>query len=245
MKIIADYHTHTIYSNGKNGKRKHAIGTIEENVQEAIKKGLKTIGISDHSYRHLLYGLNRDSIFEMREEIDRLNEKYKEIEILLGIECNILDNKGTIDMDDKIREQLDYVLAGYHFASEPTSFRCLLNHGDNYLLKTKRSKRYNTDAIVNAMKNNDIFMITHPGDKGDVYIEEIAEEAKKRNIILEINSSHAHLNAEQLKQIAKYENRLMIGSDAHKPFMVGNFSLGLETVKNSGIDIKRVENIME
>ena len=227
MKIIADYHTHTIYSNGKNGKRKHAIGTIEENVQEAIKKGLKTIGISDHSYRHLL------------------NEKYKEIEILLGIECNILDNKGTIDMDDKIREQLDYVLAGYHFASEPTSLRCLLNHGDNFLLKTKRSRRYNTDAIVNAMKNNDIFMITHPGDKGDVYIEEIAEEAKKRNIILEINSSHAHLNAEQLKQIAKYENRLMIGSDAHKPFMVGNFSLGLETVKNSGIDIKRVENIME
>ena len=105
MKILADYHTHTIYSNGKNGKRKHAFGTIEENVQEAIKKGLKTIGISDHSYRHLLYGLNRDSIFEMREEIDRLNEKYKEIEILLGVECNILDNKGTIDMDDKIIEQ--------------------------------------------------------------------------------------------------------------------------------------------
>lgn len=58
MKIIADYHTHTIFSNGKNGKRKHAIGTIEENVQEAIKKGLKTIGISDHGYRHLLYGLD-------------------------------------------------------------------------------------------------------------------------------------------------------------------------------------------
>lgn len=91
MKIIADYHTHTIFSNGKNGKRKHAIGTIEENVQEAIKKGLKTIGISDHGYRHLLYGLDRDSIFRMREEVDRLNEKYKEIEILLGIECNILD----------------------------------------------------------------------------------------------------------------------------------------------------------
>ena len=88
-------------------------------------------------------------------------------------------------------------------------------------------------------------MITHPGDKGDVYIEEIAEEAKKRNIILEINSSHAHLNVEQLKQIEKYNNRLMIGSDAHKPFMVGNFSLGLETVKKSGIDIKRVENIIE
>ncbi|WP_300277786.1 PHP domain-containing protein [Peptacetobacter sp.] len=245
MKIIADYHTHTIYSNGKSGKRKHAIGTIEENVQEAIKKGLKKIGISDHGYRHLLYGLNKESVFKMREEIDILNEKYKEIDILLGMECNILDNKGTIDMDDRIREQLDYVLAGYHFASEPTSLRCLLNHADNYLLKTKHSKRYNTDAIVNAMKNNDIFMITHPGDKGEVYIEEIAREAKKRNVILEINSSHNHLNIEQLKKIEKYENRLMIGSDAHKPFMVGNFSNGIETVKKSGIDIKRIENIIE
>lgn len=44
MKILADYHTHTIYSNGKNGKRKHAFGTIEENVQEAIKKVLKLLG---------------------------------------------------------------------------------------------------------------------------------------------------------------------------------------------------------
>ena len=34
------------------------------------------------------------------------------------------------------------------------------------------------DIIINAMKNNDIFIITHPGDKGDVYIEEIAKVAR-------------------------------------------------------------------
>ena len=38
MQILADYHTHTKYSHGK--------GTIEENVLEAISKGIKTIGIS-------------------------------------------------------------------------------------------------------------------------------------------------------------------------------------------------------
>ena len=71
MKILADYHTHTIYSHGK--------GTIEDNVKVAISKGIETLGISDHSYGHLTYGVKRDDIFKMREEIDILNEKYKNI----------------------------------------------------------------------------------------------------------------------------------------------------------------------
>ena len=246
MRMIADYHTHTIYSNGKNQRVRHADGTMDENIQEAIRKGLKTIGISDHGYRHLLYGINKDDIFRMREEIDILKEKYsKDIEVLLGIECNILDNKGNIDMDDTVRDQFDYIMAGYHFASIPTAFNGLLNHASNYLLHTKRAKRYNTDAVVNAIKRNDLFLVTHPGDKGDVYIEEIAKIAKERDVILEINNSHDRLNVEQLKKIDKIGNRFMIGSDAHKPHIVGSFSHALETVRKSGIDIKRVENIVE
>ena len=67
MQILADYHTHTKYSHGK--------GTIEENVLEAISKGIKTIGISDHGYKHLAYGIKLNDIYKMREEIDKLNEK--------------------------------------------------------------------------------------------------------------------------------------------------------------------------
>lgn len=245
MRIIADYHTHTIYSNGKNQRVRHAEGTMEENVQEAIKKGLKTIGISDHGYRHFLYGINRDDVSRMREEVDSLKEKYKDIEILLGIECNILDDKGNIDMDDGIRDKFDYVMAGYHFASIPTSIRGLINHASNYALNTERAKRYNTNALVNAIKNNDIFIITHPGDKGDVYIEEVAKAAKERNVMLEINNSHARLNEEQLRKIDSIGNRFVIGSDAHKPFMVGNFSNAFDTIKKSGIDIKRIANVIE
>ena len=235
MQILADYHTHTIYSHGK--------GTIEDNVKIAISKGIKTIGISDHGYKHMAYGVKVKDIAKMREEIDKLNEKYSEINILLGMECNILDEKGNIDLSDKFESYLDYVMAGYHFGSTPNNLKGLINHCDNYVIKSKKAKEYNTNAIINAMKNNDIFIITHPGDKGDVYIEEIAKVANKTDTRLEVNSSHGFLNVDQLKVIKQLNNKLIIGSDAHIPENVGNFKFAIDTIIQSGIDMKLVENI--
>ena len=174
MEILADYHTHTVYSHGK--------GSIEDNVKVAISKGIKTIGISDHGYKNVAYGVKIDDFEKMREEIDILNEKYKnQIEILLGVECNILDNKGNIDLNDKIYRYFDYVMAGYHFGSIPTSLKGVVNMCQNYFFKSEKAKEYNTEAIVNTIKNNDIFAITHPGDKGGIYIEEVAKAAENTN----------------------------------------------------------------
>ena len=235
MQILADYHTHTKYSHGK--------GTIEENVLEAISKGIKTIGISDHGYKHLTYGIKLNDIYKMREEIDKLNEKYSNIKVLLGMECNILDNRGNIDINDKIIENCDYIMAGYHFASTPTSLKSMLNHCNNYMIKNDKSKDYNTEAIINAMKNNNIFIITHPGDKGDVYIEEIAKVAKDTDTRLEINSSHGFLNSNQLVEIKNIGNKFIIGSDAHIPQNVGNFDLAMKIIKEANLDLSLIENI--
>ena len=235
MQILADYHTHTKYSHGK--------GTIEDNVLKAISKGIKTIGISDHGYKHLAYGIKLNDIYKMREEIDKLNEKYSNIEILLGMECNILDCHGNIDIHDKIIENCDYIMAGYHFASTPTSLRSMLNHCNNYMIKNEKSKEYNTNALINAMKNNDIFIITHPGDKGDVYIEEVAKVAKITNTRLEINSSHGFLNTNQLMKIKNIGNKFVIGSDAHIPENVGNFDLAMKIIKEANLDLSLIENI--
>lgn len=235
MNILADYHTHTIYSHGK--------GTIEDNVKVAISKNLKKIGISDHGYKHITYGVKYDKIAAMREEIDKLNEKYREIEILLGMECNILDEKGNIDIDNGISKKLDYVMAGYHFGSMPSSVRCAFNHSFNYLKFRSLTKEYNTNAVINAMKNNDIFIVTHPGDKGDVYIEEVAKIAVKTNTHLEINSHHGYLNCEQLKLIKDTGVELIIGSDAHRPEHVGNFDNAIKIAKEANINFDIIKNI--
>lgn len=236
MKIIADYHTHTVYSHGK--------GTIEQNIEVAISKGLKTLGISDHSYRHFSYGVKYESIPKMREEIDRLQEKYQGIKILLGLEANILDNKGSIDVDDKVLKLVDYVMAGYHFGSIPTNMvRGMLNHALNFTKLDRFSKDYNTEATINAMKNNDIFILTHPGDKGSVYIEEVAKEAKKTNTHLEINSHHGYLTKEQLVLIKDTGVKFMIGSDAHRPEDVGRFDDAIKRVIDTNVDLRLISNV--
>ena len=51
MILTADYHTHTPYSHGKN--------TVLENAVAAKEKGLKQLGITDHGFNHLLFGLKR------------------------------------------------------------------------------------------------------------------------------------------------------------------------------------------
>src|SRR5690606_11637271 len=117
MKLYGDYHTHTIYSHGS--------GTIRDNVESALKKGLKEIAICDHGPGHYLYGVKKKNIPLMREEIDRLNEEYskKGIRILLGVEANLTGFDGSIDMDDKLIKLTDILLLGYHYGVTPNSIK--------------------------------------------------------------------------------------------------------------------------
>ena len=244
MKILADYHTHTIFSCGNNEKRRHAKGTIEENVLAAIDKGLEIIGISEHGFNHNFYGLSRKYAKREREEIDRLNEKYPQIKILMGMECNILDDTGKIDMPDDMVQYFDYILAGYHYGSKPTSFRSLLHHIDNVLFSGKLfSKDYNTRALIRAMERYDIKYITHPGDKGDIDIEKVAEAAVRTNTGLEINGHHDKLSVDMIEAISHMDIKFYIGSDAHKPENIANFKRAYEIVEESGLAPTRVVNL--
>ncbi len=246
MKILADYHTHTIYSCGNNENRRHAKGTIEENVLAAIDKGLEVIGISEHGFNHNFYGLSRKNAKKEREEIDRLNKKYPQIKVLMGMECNILDDTGRIDMPDDMVHYFDYILAGYHYGSRPTSLRSILHHIDNFLFSGRLfSKKYNTRALIKAMERYDLKYITHPGDKGQVDIVEVAQAAVRTNTGLEINGHHNRLSPEMIRDISHMDLKFYIGSDAHKPENIANFERAYEIVEESGLDPARIVNLVK
>ena len=162
----------------------------------------------------------------------------------MGMECNILDDTGKIDMPDDMVQYFDYILAGYHYGSRPTSFRSILHHIDNLLFSGKLfSKKYNTRALVKAMHKYDIKYITHPGDKGVIDIVEVAQAAVKTNTGLEINGHHDRLSASMIKAISHMDIDFYIGSDAHKPENVANFEVAYKIVEESGLDPGRIVNL--
>lgn len=236
MKCIAEYHCHTKYSDGKS--------TMEENVVFARTMGLKKIGISDHGYKHKGFGVKYKDYPMMKAEIEGLREKYPDIKILLGVEANILDDKGNIDVDDYIHNYVDYVIAGYHFGSMPPNLRGLANHISNFIKPLKMTQiDYNTKALVNAMKNNNIFILTHPGDKGTVEIEEVAKMAEKTKTVLEISAHHDNLSLAQLEKIKRFDIKFSVGSDAHHFTHLKMVDEAIKRAEKANIDPERIINV--
>ncbi|MBB6215834.1 putative hydrolase [Anaerosolibacter carboniphilus] len=243
MKIFADYHTHTIYSHGK--------GTIQENVDEAIRKGLREVAISDHGPSHVTYGVRRKDVKKMREEIDTINKETNEIKVKLGMEGNIISTDGKIDIDKDILKDLDMVLVGYHFGALPHRISDSFNiHVNNVLAKylpsvDRKARVINTKAVIEAVYNNSIDLITHPGSKANIDTAELAKAAAKRNTALEINSSHGHLTVEYIKVAMKEGVKFIISSDAHKPQDVGNVKAGIDRAVAAGLKVEQILNAEE
>lgn len=240
MKIIADYHTHTIYSHGK--------GTIEENVKAAISRGLKEIVISDHGPGHVTYGVRLNELKKMRKEVDELNKKYDNINILLGVEANLIGCNGDIDVGKEELKLVDKLLVGFHNGAMPKTLKDGWNlYLRNYLSKViptmrQSSRKINTDAMINAINRYNIDIITHPGAKIDIDTGRLAEAAAKRGTALEINSSHGYLTVEYVKIAMKYGVNFTIDSDAHHPENVGNVEHGIKVAAEAGLTEDRILN---
>ena len=79
--ILGDYHTHTVFSHGKD--------QIIDNVVAAKNAGLKEVAISDHGLGHIAFGVRRKEIAEMRRQIDEAQKQNSEVRVLFGIEANL------------------------------------------------------------------------------------------------------------------------------------------------------------
>lgn len=241
-RLTYDLHTHTTFSHGK--------GSIEDNVKVGIKKGLKTIGISDHGPGHVTYGVKRANIAVMRTEIERLKPLYPEIEILLGIEANIINPSGNLDVTEEELKQFDYLLAGYHygvFGEAP--MQALGLHLQNLVLNkfhrsTGKQKKHNTELTIKAIYENKIKILTHPGDKGAFDIAAIASACADRGTLMEVSTWHDWLTVEGIKQAAKTGASFVISSDAHTPERIGDCLGAVDRIIAAGLDFERVENLV-
>ena len=242
MILTGDYHTHTPYSHGKN--------TVDENVARAKEIGLKQIGISDHGYSHLAFGLRRKETQAYVAECKAAAKKYG-IDVLVGMESNILGVRGKADLKKKDFENFDLYLAGHHTAIwHDTVTDFFLYCGGNFFMgkvfknNPKWLIKRNTKAYINAIKSNPLDAITHINFVCACDCLEVAKCAADYGTYLELNSKKTHISDEQLAEIlAKTQVRFIINSDAHHVSRIGDTKLVEEQLARVNFPMDRIDNI--
>jgi putative hydrolase len=242
-KLAIDYHTHTRYSHGR--------GTILDNVEAARAKELKSIAITDHGFRHFLFGITYSDIKKMRDEVTLLNQRFSDIDVLLGVESNLISLDGDIDIPDEYLGFFDVILMGFHLGARPASFRdgkelIIKNVMDKLgLMHIDELRERNTNAVIRALERHPISILTHPGAKIDIDSRKLAKAATLHCTALEINSSHGYMNLEHVKIALEEGASFAITSDAHTPDQVGDFKRGIEIAKAAGVPPCRIINSIE
>lgn len=197
MNYVLDTHTHSLASG-------HSYSTIREMAHMAAEKGLELLGITEHGPR--MPGTCHDFYFTNLKVVSR---KMCGIELLLGVELNILDFEGHVDLNDFLLDQMDIAIASMHLP-------CI----------KPGTREENTRAYLNAMKHPNISIIGHPDDaRFPVDYDALVYAAKENKVLLELNNASlnpngARVGAEEndlimLEKCKEYEVPVILGSDAH------------------------------
>ncbi len=223
MNFELDVHTHTIASG-------HAYGTIAEMAKAASEKGLKLLGITEHT--HNMPGTCDDIYFVNLHVVPR--EMFG-VKLLLGAELNIMDYNGTLDLPDSLIGKLDLRIASIH--------------GNLYRIGTVEQ---NTAAVINTMRNPKIDIIGHPDDGNcPLDYEAVVRASKASHTLLEINNNSlrstfrkdAKKNVTTILQLCqKYGVPVILNSDAHVMADVANADHSLPVVEEAGFPKELVLN---
>lgn len=242
MAILGDYHTHTKYSRHNHGK-----GTILDNVRAAYEKGLRQVAITDHGFNQKMYGVRRTDIKKIKEEIEEAKEQYP-IDVLLGVEANLISSRGDIDIIKDDYKNLDFVAFGFHRLVKSTSKReqfgfVLKNIFCEFFHHTsKKQIEKNTNAYIQAMRKYDIDIITHLNHAIKVDVEQVAKVAKETNTLIELNGKRLGMTDKEILTCYNIGCKFILGSDAHSPNRVGDCHLGLEAITRLRIPFDKVVN---
>ncbi|MDL2230022.1 phosphatase [Treponema sp. OttesenSCG-928-L16] len=214
MNIRIDTHTHSVASG-------HAYSTIDDLAKAARKRRLSGFVLTDHGPS--MPGSTHPYHFS---NLRILPKKINGVFFFMGIEANIIDLEGNIDLGLTYLSRLDFVIAGLH-----------------EICFAPRSKEENTKAMAAALANPLVDAVSHPGNTAfPIDIETVVQAALQYGKALEINNSSFRVRPgceENCRAIARRcaetGTYLCCGSDAHYQDDVGNFTKAKQLLKEAGV----------
>jgi DNA polymerase (family 10) len=197
--IRGDLHMHTTASDGSN--------SIEEMVAEAKERGYSYIAITDHSKSQFqANGLRVDRLIEHAKAVRAVAKEAEKsgILVLAGTECDILAD-GSMDYEDEVLAQLDWVVASPHAAL------------------TQESEAA-TNRLVRAASNPHVHVMGHPtgrlvpGRRGlEPDMSRVIFAAARAGTAVEINANFHRLDLRDVhvKMAVEANVPVCINTDAH------------------------------
>lgn len=226
--FIADMHTHTVAST-------HAFSTITENVVWASKHGIKYLGMTDHGIKM------QDAPDTWHfENLKILPDFLEGVRIFKGIEANIIDTDGSIDIPESAESIyyniLEWVNVSFHVQTFPPSTRSA-----------------HTKAYLNVLKNPYVDVICHSeSPKFDYDFDEVIKACGESGRLIEINEcrlKRGQISTDRYKAIldrcVKYGTRVIVNSDAHFYTHIGQFELADALLKETGFPDELIINTSE
>lgn len=222
MKLVADLHVHTVASGD-------AFSTLDELSKRAKEIGLEVLAITDHG--PAMPGSAH------RYHFDSLADNVKisnGVRILPGVEANIIDEDGSLDLPAKTINKLSFVIISFHVFS--------WNHSD---IET------NTKAIINCINRyRNIKTIAHLNRPYyELDIEKITPLLVEKGIAVELNNkalAKDRDNWEKFKEIVLYMEKkgvkFIISSDAHTLEQLGKLYEAFNFVDYCNINRKNIIN---
>jgi DNA polymerase (family 10) len=225
LDIRGDLHMHSTWSDGRN--------TIADMVTASKQLGYEYLAITDHSERaQSSRSLAAADVPAQRAEIERLRARVRGIEILHGIEVDIMKD-GTLDFGDTLLTGFDIVLASLH---EPG--------GDDAETLTGRYLKAIRHPLVNV--------ITHPANRAPanfkgypIDFDRLFAAAAETGTAMEIDGAPGHLDLDgaMARRAVAAGVTLVVDSDAHRMDALSRqMRFGIGTARRGWIESQHVLN---
>ncbi|MBT4864232.1 MAG: DNA polymerase/3'-5' exonuclease PolX [Planctomycetaceae bacterium] len=222
--IRGDLHMHTTATDGRN--------SIEEMVEAAKARGLKYIAITDHSKRvTMANGLDAERLREHWRAIDEVRGRISDIDVMCGIECDILED-GRMDLDDEVLSEADWVVAVLHYG-------------------LKQPREQIQKRLLNAIRCPYVTAIGHPSGRivlkrpgADVGYKDVFKAAADFGVMMEINAHPSRLDLDDVHAAAARDQNIpiVISTDAHSTAGFDVMRYGVNQARRAGLEKKDVAN---